>query len=352
MKTTKIIFTVLFSYFLQLLPVYGDGDLLRCMDISISSASGLDEIAETYKKFREGQQRITDLENDLTAKSAKILANAITSRNDSYLKVTYKKVSKHDKQMADRIFAEAIHEIILQNNLTALPDLLWPIIQLEDSELNKIIGHIQWQAHNHISKGYHKDRNEYLQKLSLRLSRIRNGDLYANDQSLQSSVDNITNSLPNNLKLFLIKSHICLANVKYSRYVFTSVRTHLGSHRIWLWWKNHQMDSSGHIQAEFREVDSAGGKKKLKVILQGTKYKLFYAMNPKTKLVFGSQTNSNNMWDIEFFGRDRVVLSMDNFKMCAAEAVDQRKCNIRGKKGVSSTDSECQWRVIECNFKD
>lgn len=354
MKTTKIIFTVLFTYLLQLLPVYGDGDdLLQCMKIPKASANDLDENLETLMKLKEVQQRFTELhtkrETDLMATNVQTLVDAITSKNVAKLKKIFSIfIQSYHSSVVDSIFVQAINEIVAKNQLLLLADLLSLIDVKLDTKLFEIMLHAPLQVYSSVSNGNRTDEYEFLQNLSYILHKLRKVNTDAKmSRSLKSNVDNLINVLPNKFKLLFFKKHFCLENVEYSRLIYSSVKQHLSNKRN-IWLLNGLMDSQSYIKAEFKEV-SLTGEKKLKVTLQATESQAYYALN-QLHTVVGSRENSNNLWDIKYLTNDDVIFSQDDYKMCAADSNGKGQRYIRGRKGAVSKISRCQWRVVDCNF--
>lgn len=356
MITTKIVSTVLLICLLQSLPVFGNStELSETMKI-ISEYHGYDlkKMLEMYNMLKAGHQGFGDLftqiESELVVKNAEILAHDISCKNVSKQMETYTNIYKnYDKEMVKRIFDDTVDEIVAQNNLLLLKDLLSHINEPENSEFFDAMLGVPPQAYSDISNGNATDKYEFLQKFSFMLNILRKHNTYSKkDQNLKSNVDKIINVLPKNVML-LILQRFCLKNVEHSNYIYTSLypKEESTTHNIWLWNDNDSMDSTGYIKAEFQEVDSADGEE-FKVILQGIRFQVYYAMDPKTREVVGLKAKLNNMWNIKYLDNDRVVLSQNGFNLCAAENENDEKRRI---KGVNSSSSLCQWRVVDCIFR-
>ncbi|XP_037814273.1 uncharacterized protein LOC119605317 [Lucilia sericata] len=315
MKRTKVIALVLLITFIQIQIIYSDSEQNTENDVPISDTKLKEIVVNITKKF--------------------------------------------DKLMIDNIIAQTIDKLSLTRNFDELPDLLWSIYKKNDLERFDIMLRFQIQLYNSFSRRKPSNENQFLQNYAYRLHKIKNDYLYtAVNMTLKSYMHKIENKLPENLKYLYFTPYFCLLNIKFENYIYTAVDRKVDpfSRYIWLWYENKSMDDTGFIKANVLEYNSYYDNK-FKVTLLGTKYQLYYYMKPDTHIIAGWDTvgsPSNHIWDIEFVDNNRVIFSQNDYLMCGVELYDENgRRNVRGrKKGeVSSSSTECQWRLGECLFK-
>lgn len=369
MKSTEIVLSVVLSFLLQLMPVYGNSTYLRerWREIAEGSASDIQQKDNFYKALKEKQGVLANLlllvEQDLKAKNIEILANSINSNDTSTAEATVKKTLKDmknnfDIQEVDSIFAEALNKAISLQKLLLFYDVLWGIFKQNELELFDPIVRGQLQVCSNLMKKTFTDKPKFLQKFAYTIYIV--GKKPANmSLCLKTSIISVLTQLPNNLKHIYFKN-FCLLNVKYLNYIYTATEAKVdnSSRYIWLWHKNKSMDSTGYIEAKFQEFDSTR-EEKLKVRLMGTRYKMYYYMMNSTNMVAGwepsngiGETPINSIWSIDFLNDELVLISQNDFYMCAEENYDKERRYIRGrnKSNASSRNSECQWRLGNCDF--
>ncbi|KAI8130392.1 hypothetical protein FF38_03620 [Lucilia cuprina] len=314
MKTTKVIAFVLLITFIQIQTTYSDSQQNTENDASISDTKLKEIVVNITKKF--------------------------------------------DKRIIDNIIAQTVDELSSTRNLDELPDLFWSIYKKNDLERFDIMLRFQIQLYNSFSGRKSSNEKAFLQNYAYRLHKIKNEYLYsAVNMTLQSYINNIEYKLPENLKYLYFAPYFCLLNMKFQTYIYTAVDRKLDpfSRYIWMWFENQSMDDTGFIKANVLEYNSYY-EKKFKVTLLGTKYQLYYYMKPDTHIIAGWDTvgsPSNHVWDIEFVDNYRVIFSQNDYLMCGVEPYDNERRNVGGRKRgeVSSSSTECQWRLGECLFK-
>lgn len=258
MKTTKIILTVLISCFQQILPIY-------CIDlpeiwelIDERYPNDLDRIHEIYNELKAEKQVFDHLgvtiRQELIAKNAKILFDAISLKNvtasETKLKEIYKVIKNdYDNDIVDGILAEAMNQIALKDFSPLFPELLWQKYPRNDSELFELTLHMELKFYIGVMKIYSQtaNLNFFLEKFSFILYKIRNNNLYnRTDPSLRSSVENVIDSLPDNLKYLFFKPHLCLKSALHWNYIYTSAYKILKTNYnyVKLWTKNKENDDS------------------------------------------------------------------------------------------------------------
>ncbi|XP_023292413.2 uncharacterized protein LOC111675804 [Lucilia cuprina] len=368
MKTTEIFALILLSCSLNIVPVICSSQHLldAWNEIKSNYFNDIQQSNNIYRQIKEEQYALAQLrsivEKHLRDKNAEELANALNSddilNSAKNLKEIMNNITNYyDNQMIDSIFVQAINEIILRGNVLAMPDLLWNIYQKNYLKY-EIMLRFQIQLYNSVSYRHHKNEKVFLQNYAYILHKIKKELLYDSvDLSLKSSVQNIVDKLPNNIKFLYFAPYFCLLNIKYEKYIYTAIEAKVDplSRYIWLWYDNKSMDNTGYLNVDIAEYN-LNNKQQLKVALKSTTYKIYYYMMPSTKMIAGWDTvgtPSNHIWDLEFVDDDRVVFSQNGYLMCGVEQHDNERRNVGGRKigQVSSTNSECQWRLGECKFK-
>ncbi|XP_065358691.1 uncharacterized protein LOC135952608 [Calliphora vicina] len=369
MTTTKILALILLNCFIQILPVCSDSQHLleAWKKINTNYANDIQQSNNIYNKIKEEQNALEQLriivERHLRTKNAELLVNAISVNDDSIADKKLREIIKnistnYDSQMIDGIFAQATDEIVLTRKLSQMPDLIWRIYHDNNLKYFEMMLRLQIQLYSSSSSRHHSDKNEFLQKFAYRLYKIKNESLYSSvDLNLKSNVQSIVDNLPKHLKYLYFMPYFCLLNIKYETYIYAAIEAKVDplSRYIWLWYDNKSMDDTGYIKAEVSEYNM-NKETKLKVLLKSTKYQLYYYMMASTNMIAGwdnAGTPSNHIWDLDILDNDRVVFSQNDYLMCAVELHDNERRNVGGrKKGmVSSSSTECQWRIGPCIFK-
>ncbi|XP_037814274.1 uncharacterized protein LOC119605318 [Lucilia sericata] len=368
MKTTKILALILLSCSISIAPVISSSQHLldAWNEIKSNYINDIQQSYNIYEQIKEEQYALAQLrsivEKHLRDKNAEQLANALSSddiiNSAKNLKEIIDNITNHyDNQMADTIFFQAI-KVSLRGNLLTMPDLLWNFYQRNDGKYFEIMLRLQIQLYNSFSVRHHKNEKAFLQNYAYRLHTIKKERSYDSvDLSLKSSVQNIVDKLPNNLKYLYFAPYFCLLNIKYEKYIYAAIEAKVDplSRYIWLWYDNKSMDNTGYLNVDVAEYN-LNNEKKLKVALKSTTYKFYYYMMPSTNMIAGWDTDgtpSNHIWDLEFVDDNRVVFSQNGNLMCAVEQHDNERRNVGGRRmgQVSSTNSECQWRLGKCTFK-
>lgn len=193
----------------------------------------------------------------------------------------------------------------------------------------------QFQLCYSVIKGISKDKHVSLQKISYRLLKMTNEDLYKNTSlSLKLRVEAIKTEHPENLRYLYFMPHFCLKNVPYSIFICTSTYSdrHQTRRNVFLWTDNRSMDNTGQIGAQIHDFDTKSGEK-VKVILKATVKNWYYYLPSDTHQVPASEATTapkGSTWNIKFLVNNRVVFSQNDFLMCDAEAYGWDRRLVRG----------------------